>query len=50
MNEKKFIIELKELIEKYKLDKITGFKSVNLALGLESVLISLYDMPIGDKK
>ena len=48
MNKKNFLIELKELLEKYKLDKITGFKSVNLALGIEKILESLYDLPIGE--
>lgn len=45
MNRKMFINDLKELIEKYKLDKIIGFKSVKLANSIWWIIYSMYELP-----
>lgn len=45
MNKNKFIKELSEIIERYKLDKIVGVDKRKLALGIYGLLVDIYDLP-----
>lgn len=45
MDRNKFIKDLKELIEKYKLDKIVGFRSEKLANSIWWIIYSMYELP-----
>ena len=43
MNKRMFIVELKELIEKYKIDKISKIKSDKLAKGIFWLIVNIYE-------